>query len=251
MLTVLQLSPAVRVEVLGEAPSLPEDLEREVQRLWQAEQGRRGGKLFNGRILSAVEVTTTRICGNGDEYRRLIAQRSRPELFAALRVRPVAVSGVLHCADGVVFGRRARWTTQDACMWELAPAGGVDLSEAQGTRRVDLQAQILAELGQEIGLMPDRVTEAAPFCLIEDGDAHVLDIGMALQAPGVSAEAIGRAHRERGTSEYSAVMVVREREVAGFLERTDPGVAAVSRALWRAYTRQPGPDGQEVLYKAK
>jgi hypothetical protein len=237
---VYALSPSAIVEVLGEAPALSRDLAREVERLWEAEQQRRGRALFNGRILSATEIGAGRIAGYADEYRRFIAQRQRPDLFAELRVRPVAVSGLLRCPDGIVFGRRAGFTTEDAGMWELAPSGGVDTSGIHGVSRADLKLQILAELREEIGLTPDKI-EAIPFCVVEDPDSHVVDVGIRLEAPDLTAAAVLGAHRERGSAEYSELVVVASANVAEFIERTPPGVASASRAILGAYERLGHP----------
>jgi len=132
MLKVTQFSASAIVQVNATPLTLSNVIEAEVERLWQAEQARRGKALFNGKILSAVEITPNGILGQIVEYRHLIAQRAQPELFGALNVRPVAVSGLLDCANGIVFGRRAGSMTQDAGLWELAPSGGLDTSKVAG-----------------------------------------------------------------------------------------------------------------------
>jgi hypothetical protein len=221
MITVREFSVSGVVEILGDAPPLPPNLAREVERIWQA----RGGTPFNGRILSAVEIAPDRIAATLVEYRWFVAQRMKPDLFPALQVRPVAVSGVLHCADGIVIGRRSQSMMQDPGLWELVPSGGMD-----GT--ADIRGQILAELREEVGLTPDQVDEVVPFCLIEDDESHTLDIGIALAAPRLGADAVLRAWRDCATREYTDLKVT-----ADFIEGLQ--VAPVSRALWRERLRQP------------
>src|SRR5690242_18618714 len=63
MLTAHAFLPTATIESLGPAPLLPAGLEAEVERLWQAEQNRRGKALFNGYILSATEIAPARIAG--------------------------------------------------------------------------------------------------------------------------------------------------------------------------------------------
>jgi len=237
MLTVHAFSPTATIEAVGEAPALPADLAAEIELLWQAEQERRGKTLFDGRILSAVEIGAERISGYVVEYRRFIAQKLRPGLFPALRVRPVAVSGLLRCADGILFGRRAEATTQDAGMWELAPSGGLDANGLDGQSRADLKAQIMAELREEVGLSPEKVFEVMPFCLVEDSESHVIDIGMRLEAPGLAAEAVLSGHRESASGEYSKLAVVAQANLAEFLARRSPGIVPVSQAILHEYQR--------------
>lgn len=132
MLSVHQFFPMARIRISNISTPLSAEVEAEVEHLWQVEQQRRGKALFNGKILSAIEVSPQQIIGRIVEYRHLIAQRARPELFDVLNVRPVAVSGLFECADGLVFGRRAGSMTQDAGLWELVPSGGIDTSKAVG-----------------------------------------------------------------------------------------------------------------------
>lgn len=178
---------------------LSADLENEVERLWLAEQERRGKAIFNGRIMSASTVSSNRIHGYIVEYRLLVAQRAKPALFKELQVRPVAVSGLFECTDGIVFGRRAGSMTQDAGLWELVPSGGIDTSkindDASPTVNVDLSSQILTELHQEVGIKSDFASSVNPFCLVDDTDSHVLDIGIAIGST-LSYDEILTIHRD-------------------------------------------------------
>ena len=231
MLTAHAFLPTATIESLGAAPPLPHDLEAEVESLWQAEQRRRGQALFNGYILSATEIGPARIAGRRVEYRRLMAQRLRPELFETLRVRPVAVSGILRCADGVVFGRRAQSSVQDPGLWELVPSGGIDTAGIVGAGPIDLRNQILTELNGEVGLDANLVTVSAPFCLIEDDESKVLDIGLALTAPTLTADAILESHHGSGAGEYDELVVIPQAELEHFLEQVGAQLVSVSRML--------------------
>jgi hypothetical protein len=111
-------------------PALSSAVDLEVERLWQAARQRvaagGAGRLFNGRVFSADTITPDLITGHLTEFRRIVAQMERPELFAELGVRPLAVCGVLRCANGVVAGRRHSAAIYQAGMWQLPPAGSVD-----------------------------------------------------------------------------------------------------------------------------
>src|SRR5690348_4333049 len=124
-------------------PDLPAALEREVERLWQAASARvaagGAGRLFNGRVFSADSITPHLVTGHLTEFRRAVAQMERPELFAELGVRSLAVCGVLQCADGVVVGQRHRAAIYQAGMWQLPPAGSVDAGAVAADGSVDLR----------------------------------------------------------------------------------------------------------------
>ena len=230
MLHVLKFLPTSTVTLQGAEVKLPASVEAEVECIWQAEQKRRGKALFNGRILSALEVTPQTISGRAVEYRHLIAQRARPELYNVLQVRPVAVSGLFECAEGIVFGRRADTMTQDAGLWELVPSGGIDVSKVAYGEEVDYRAKILTELNEEIGLSSDFVSNVSPFCLVDDLDSHVLDIGIAIASP-LSADAVLRIHRAAASKEYEELRVVPLTEVGGFMQVEASQLVGVSAAL--------------------
>lgn len=236
MLNVQHILPDTEftITINGVLPKLSADLENEVERLWLAEQDRRGKAIFNGRIMSASMVTEDGIDGYIVEYRHLIAQRARPALFKDLRVRPVAVSGLLECADGIVFGRRAGSMTQDAGLWELVPSGGIDTSKINDARhstvKVDFLPQILTELHQEIGIKSSFVSSVKPFCVVDDTDSHVLDIGIAIESP-LSYDEILTIHRDTATKEYDKLKLVPRSEINQFIQDQASQLVGVSTAL--------------------
>lgn len=231
MLRVQEFLPTATVTVCGMTSTLPSSVEAEVESLWLAEQQRRGKFLFNGQILSAVSISSERIIGRVVEYRHLIAQRARPDLFDHLMVRPVAVSGLFKCADGIVFGRRSGTMTQDAGLWELVPSGGIDTSKGiKEGGEIDYRAQIIAELQEEIGIDPSSVSLVRPFCLVEDPVSHVLDIGIALVSP-LSYDSVRRVHHETAKKEYDELCVIPSTELDSFVKDKKSELVCVSRML--------------------
>ncbi|MEK7244820.1 MAG: NUDIX hydrolase, partial [Pseudomonadota bacterium] len=230
MLTVHDLSPNVEVIALGPAPALPASLEAEVSAIWEKEKAQRPDRLFDGRIFSVAALARERISGCFVPYRRLIAGRASPALFASLQVRPLAVSGLLTCADGIAFARRAAGLTDDPGRWELVPSGGVTPDCVDASGKVDLGRQILAELAEEVGMAASDVAMTGPFLAVEGGDSHVVDIGFALATPLVGDQVRAR-HARQGSSEYTEIAVVAESEIPRFAASLGAALAPVSRAL--------------------
>ena len=201
---------------------MPATLEREIDRLWAEAQARTGGKLFNGRVFCADVITPRLMCGHWSEYRRVVAQMARHDLFAVLGQRSLAVGGVLHGPDGVVFGRRPERAVYQPGEWQLPPAGTVDFGAARAEGRVDVMAALLAELAEELGLGVGDVRDPRPLCLVEHagpgGGSHVLDLGIAI-ATGLDAAALRARHAAGGDEEYAAIEVVALGDLPGFLAR--------------------------------
>ncbi len=206
-----ELDPAVRVRVVRAMPDLDASLDAAVEVLWRAAAARvsagGAGTLFNGRVFSADRITPTEITGHISEFRRIVAQMEQPALFAALGLRPLAVCGVLRCADGVPFGRRHPAAIYQPGMWQLPPAGSVDPSAVAADGTVDLAAQVLAELTEELGVPPDQVDRPNPLCVVEHPGSHVSDVGLALVTRLTGAQVL-EAHRMHANAEYDFLRVV-------------------------------------------
>jgi hypothetical protein len=200
-----------RLYVTRKMPALPAALEAEIDRLWDAAQARTGGALFNGLVFSADVITRHLICGHWTEFRRITAQMARPELHTLLGIRPLAVGGVLHGPDGVVFGRRPARAIYQAGEWQLPPAGSLDPTALGAGGRVDVVAQILAELREEVGLEAEAIDDIRPLAIVEhavDGEgSHVLDLGIGLRTRLTAAEIQAR-HAAHGNGEYAPPLTI-------------------------------------------
>jgi hypothetical protein len=219
---VHELDAAVRVRVVRAMPELDAVVDRAVEELWRGAVARvaagGAGTLFNGRVFSADVISACEITGHVTEFRRIVAQMEQPGLFGALRLRPLAVCGVLRCADGVPFGRRHPAAIYQPGMWQLPPAGSVDARAIEADGTVDLCAQVLSELTEELGISADQVARPRPLCVVEHPGSHVSDVGLAL-VTGLTGAEVLEAHRTRANEEYACLRVVPFGGLAEFVGR--------------------------------
>jgi hypothetical protein len=229
---VHEVMPDIVARVGRAMPELPTAVDREVERLWQVASQRvaagGAGRMFNGQVFSADTISPRLVTGYLTEYRRVVAQMERPEMFAELGVRSFAVCGALRCAGGVVVGRRHRAANYQAGMWQLAPAGSVDAGAVAEDGTVDLRRQLLDELREELGLPPDAMDKPRPLCIVEHPGSHVSDLGLAL-ATRLSAEEVLAAHRAGGNTEYEQMLVVPEARLAAFLAEVGEALVPPAR----------------------
>lgn len=231
MLTVRPVTADLRVEVDGDPHPLPVEIEAEVDRIWEAERAL-SPQLFDGPLFSISVADGDQIRGTMTGYRRFVAQRRRPALAAQLAVRPLGVTGLHRCRDGVVFCRRAGDVEMDAERWELSASGSVDGRLRTSDGAIDLAAQILEELAQETGVEAAAIpAPPTPFACVDDDQSLVTDIGMLIVSDLAEADILARFDR-RETREYEAVAVVPQRRLEAFAAEID--LAPVSRALLRA-----------------
>jgi hypothetical protein len=231
---VHDLDPAVRVKVVRPMPDLDTSLEGTVGNLWRTAAQRvaagGAGNLFNGHVFSADQITPTEITGHVTEFRRIVAQMEQPELFAALGLRPLAVCGVLRCADGVTVGRRHPAAIYQPGMWQLPPAGSVDPGAIGADGMADLCAQVLAELAEELGVLADQVDRPRVLCAVEHPASHVTDVGLALVTRLTGAQVLA-AHRSDANAEYDPLVVVPFAELANFVSRTGDRLVPPARVF--------------------
>jgi len=207
-------------------------LDAEVEHLWAAAQRRLSGRLFNGRVFSADVITPRLVCGHWTEFRRIVAQIHRHDLFPLLGLRSLAVGGTVMCPEGVVFGRRPADAVYQAGEWQLPPAGSVDASAAGPEGSVDVRRQFYSELREELGLDRDAVGEPRLLCLVEHPGSRVLDLGVAVRTI-LSGEEIRAAHATGGNGEYGALEVVPVAELPAFLDRAGGALNGQARELLR------------------
>jgi len=196
---MLKLSPitsGLELQLLGALPIDPADL-REIDALWQQALAGRP-TLFDGPMLTVREIAPDRLLLAEISYRHVVAAQASAAIRERLGLRGLAVSGILNCPDGLVFGRRGGMVTSGTGRWELVPSGGVT------PPKPDLARQVLLELEEEIGLSAAQVRVAAPVALIEQ--PGLLDVALPLSTD-LSASEIKSLHRDRGSAEYDELFI--------------------------------------------
>ena len=212
MIDLFPLMPGFTVRI-GEPLVLPESIGARVDAIWSEEKKKSGERLYNGKVYSLADRGDDFLLIRSAEYRHVLARRRAPELEqGGLIVRPLGVTGILICPDGLVLGKRSGLVAVDAGMWEPAPAGGLSMP--------DPAAQILDELKEELGIDPFRVVSSEVCGIVEDRASGVCDIVYRMRIDA-SGDDIRNSHQEFGTDEYAEVAIVKSEHLSAFLDR-DP-----------------------------
>ncbi|WP_259650036.1 NUDIX domain-containing protein [Gluconacetobacter diazotrophicus] len=201
----IALDSGLTVRVAGHMPDLPAPVAAEVEAIWRERQAANPA-LFNGRVFTADRLTARGIVGHWTTYQRVLAQMTRPTLYPALRLKPLAVTGILHAPDGIVLGRRAPHSTYLAGWWQTPPAGSVE--SRHGENKVDLTAQILAEAQEELGLAPDMLTVAGPVRATRHPATRIVDIGIRLDT-ALPFDRVLQGWHAGGNDEYDRLAIVK------------------------------------------
>ncbi len=232
---VTLLDPTVTVETgpSGDPPD-PATLAT-VDRIWKAATDANPA-LFDGRIFSADRITADRIVGHWTEYRFAFARLHGLLGTDTLRVRGLAVNGVIRCADGFVVARRSKRAVYQASLWQCAPAGSVERRGQDD--RVDLAGQVAAELEEELGLRVDQCAVGSPLAAVAHPSSGVVDVGIPIETT-LGFAAIRERHRSFGNEEYEALALIGDMEVDAWLAERADTVAPPTRAFLRLAAVRP------------
>ncbi|MEZ5648837.1 MAG: NUDIX hydrolase [Alphaproteobacteria bacterium] len=230
MLKLRPVSAGLRIEVKPDTRTLDGKAVSQIDRIWETALLDSDKKLFDGLLFSVTAIENNLMTGSFVRYRQFLAQRREPSLFAQLRLRPLAVTGVTSCTEGIIVGCRSKHMIQDADTWELAPSGGVDDLARDSSNTVSLSRAILKELTEETGIPESEVINLPqPFLIIEDPDSHVVDIGMAIQTNLSTVQV--RAYFAANTShEYSKIDIIS----GAARENASPQLNPISQAILQA-----------------
>jgi hypothetical protein len=217
-------------------PPLDPDTDAAVTAHWRAAAA--GRALFNGRVFCADAVTPGTLTGHWTEYRRIVAQMADPGLIAVLRIRSLAVCGVLCCPDGIVVGRREAGSIYQPGLWQLPPAGSVDHGAAR-PGGADWRHAILGELQEELGIPPEAAAQLTPFCLVQH-PTGVLDLGIRIDTAMSATEILAR-HTTLGDGEYDRLRIIPQPDLMSTIEAEGgelvPAAALLLQSL-PAYTNR-------------
>ncbi|MBK8158272.1 MAG: UDP-2,4-diacetamido-2,4,6-trideoxy-beta-L-altropyranose hydrolase [Rhodospirillaceae bacterium] len=210
--------------------TIPSSVDTLARNIWDEEIRRRGPALFDGEIVSVASIDGNRIVGRRAEYRWLLAQSRDASVFKWSQVRPLAVTGLLFCRDGIVIGHRSKSVYQFPGMGELAPSGSVDVSTLDTNNSINLQEQLMQELREEVGIDPSAVTDVQPLAIVSDIDSQVFDVCFTLRSD-LSWAQIQQAFAQNASAEYERLEVLPLDSIQAFLVANQGTMTPLTLAL--------------------
>lgn len=218
----------------------------EVRAIWESEKLVRPG-LFNGKLFSLDRIESGKAHGFLADYSWYVAQQRRPELFGELRVRSLAVSGLVVAGGHMIFGRRKASLAIEGGLWEPAPSGTIPggLREPDGS--LSWRKVFLDELRGELGLALGSDLDTAgvprllrPFALIENTATNIWELGVALELDLDHREVLG-AWAATPAPEHNEMAAVPLEDVPRFYAERRADMVGVGGMLLAQYGIIPEP----------
>ncbi|ABK44908.1 NUDIX hydrolase [Magnetococcus marinus MC-1] len=197
--------------VLGPDYCCPPALQQPVDALWAEQKQQRGERLTDGTLYHLAEIAPHQLILQSTRYRYYVARLERPHwVEEGLTIQPLAVTGLLSCADGIVLGQRGGQVITNPGYWELSPAGGLN--------QADPIAVLYEELHEELGLSPAMCDEPQLIGLLGNPDNGVHDLLYRLHTP-LPGQAIRTHQQQQGSDEYGALRILAPTDLPRFLQQ--------------------------------
>lgn len=206
----IPLSPrfAISLEPTPTFDHLSDSKKRLIDTIWDQEQRRKAGRLFNGMLLSAITFNEKKLTGYFVPYKYFLAQVCDPSLKPDLNILPVSLSALTVADDSIVLAKRASWVTQYPDAYELAPSGGVTQQQFDDSE-IDIKGQLLEELHEEVGIDRQLVKKLKFFCMVRDHHADAVELIAEIQVKPFSYQS--------STGEYAQIMTLPISEIPTFV----------------------------------
>lgn len=196
------LNQSINIHITPSPPKIPLFLRNEVDFIWDNKK-KQFPKLFNGRVFNVASLSPDIISGYWTEYKKVLAQTEKPELYSELAIRSLAVIGLIQCPEGFVLGKRTVKSVYLPGYWQSPPAGTVE--SRGGNDEVDLIQQLYAEAEEELGLHAHHLMDPKIISATEHTDTHIIDIGI-LQKTNLSFQEVFDLWRQNNNPEYDELL---------------------------------------------
>lgn len=217
--------------------NIPAEVDNLAKTIWHEETQRRGAHLFDGEIVSVASIQGNSIIGRRADYRWLLAQSRDTSIFKWSQVRPLAVTGLLFCQDGIVIGRRSKSVYQFPGLGELAPSGSVDLTTLDNNNNISLHRQLMQELREEVGIDSGPVTDLQPLAIVSDVESQVFDVCFRVHT-SLSWPQIQEASARNASGEYESIEILPLDGIARFLAANQQTTTPLTLALLQMFVNE-------------
>ncbi|EUK18835.1 NUDIX hydrolase [Commensalibacter papalotli (ex Servin-Garciduenas et al. 2014)] len=196
------LNSSLKISINSNIQKYSSSIENEVNTIWNNKR-KQYPNLFNGRVFNIEQLNTETITGYWTEYRYVLAQTEKPELYPDLSIRSLAVIGLIKCPDGFILGKRTVKSVYLPGYWQSPPAGTVESRE--GKDNVDLHTQLYAEAEEELGLHQSNLINPRIISATEHTNTHIIDIGILLETK-LSFQQIQTIWQVNNNPEYDEIL---------------------------------------------
>jgi hypothetical protein len=213
-------------------PPLAAETKAEVQAVWESETRLRPG-LFNGSVFSLDHIEGNVAHGFMAEFAWYVAQLQKPALYDSLRVRSLAMSGLVVADGHLIFGLRKAGLAVEGGLWELAPSGTMHGNMREPDGSISWRKLFAEELREELGIEVNPAM-ARPFALIENTGTRIWELGIAVELP-ISYQEIMAAFAANPTPEHTEMAAVPLADAARFYSTRKDHMVGVCGPLLSAY----------------
>ena len=224
------ISPDLEIMISGDTRVISNELKTKIDEIWDAAIRASGPTLFNGTLYSVTDIQPDRITVRPVEFKQFYAQNQEDALFVELGIRPLACTGVVRCAEGLIFAKRSESVMLNQGYWELGPSGVFDDAAKCEDSTLSTQAVFTGELVEELGI-PESVSQTEDILVaFEDKGQRSIDLILSASV-SIDAAKVHDYFGSRETDEYSEVKVIPDKGIRGFISQSAVSVLPLSLSI--------------------
>ncbi|NKB44735.1 MAG: hypothetical protein GKS03_10705 [Alphaproteobacteria bacterium] len=217
----------LEISISGHKNVIHKETEAKVDAIWDAALRVSDLTLFNGTLYSVTDISPQRITVQPTEYKRFFAQTHDRVLVDALGIRPLACTGVVRCADGLIFAKRSEAVTLNQGFWELAPSGVFDDTAKNPRGTLDTRTVFASELFEELGIPASTISTHEVLVALEDKEQNSIDLILSASV-SIDASGVIKCFATRETDEYSEVSVIQDKDIRDFIAKNAADIVPIS-----------------------
>ena len=209
--------------------AFPPEVENRVTEIWNNALKESKNRLRDELVLSFQGIQNGTILVQPFNYRYYYAQTCFPDLHPLLNLDILAVSGLLVCKNGIVFGYRSSKVLQNSKMFELVPSGSLEFSTVKIFPNTP-EEQLLIELHEEIGIVREQLDSIELSGYVYDDKYRVVDLCFTLTTD-LDRSSIIRIWTSISNTEYNYLLIVPKVLIKLFIFICGFKVVPISRRL--------------------
>lgn len=215
----------IEIETQNFTAVFSEEIEKEIERIWQKEAEIKKERLFNGQLLSALTVKEGILRGKFVPYKLYVAQTRNPKLEKFLKLRPVGISGYIEANHHILIGKRSQHVLTSPGYYELVPSGGIDQESLEGST-LNIRKQFEIELEEETGIKVASIKQFSYIALIYDSVTYTYEVCAKILLDSQTLE-----QSYPSNEEYSELIWIPKREIFQFLKQHQQEVVSLTHFL--------------------
>lgn len=169
--------------------------------------------IYNNKIICLKSYKNDSMICEEIDYKIFVAQYRDLELRKMINILPLGVAAITLIGDLFIIGKRSTKVFLNPNHYENAPTGSIE-NDVIDNDHMDVTAQILKELFEEVGFSKDHVQEIKPIALAKDSQNNYVDLYFKILIDPKFVDLLNKTNPE-----YDSILLLSKNELKDHLKK--------------------------------